>query len=488
MTRTKEVLDRIESYFQANPVVHSTDTLAGQNFVFGTRGANQATMFVPLHHWDTRTKPEDQIQAIIGAAYQEFAKIPEALILAFNAPSIEGLGATGGFSVQLQDPSGGDFSAFAAVAQEFTAKAMEHPAIAVASTNFRVSAPRLFATVDRERAKALGVPISEVFDTMQAYFGNLYINDFVKFGRIYRVQTEAMAEYRSNPGDISKIFVRAQNGGISTMIPLDSVVTTEFNSGPDPVTHFNGFNSAIVLGGAAPGYSSGQALAALEQVADEILTPRGYTLDWSGISLQERKAGGQSVMVFSFAILMVFLVLAALYESWLIPFAVILAIPFGILGALLAIWTLDLSNDIYFQIGLVTLIGLAAKNAILIVEFANQRYAAGVSLTDAALEAARLRFRPIIMTSLAFILGVFPLVIASGAGAASRHSIGTGVFGGMLAATFLAIFFVPLFFVVIGKIGRRVKHPVAETQPIEAKNAMLQKEDQAIHPKNSDQE
>ncbi|MEQ1815175.1 MAG: multidrug efflux RND transporter permease subunit [Nitrosomonas sp.] len=488
MTRTKEVLDRIESYFQANPAVHSTDTLAGQNFVFGTRGANQATMFVPLHHWDTRTKPEDQIQAIIGAAYQEFAKIPEALILAFNAPSIEGLGATGGFSVQVQDPSGGDFSAFATVAQEFTAKAMEHPAIAVASTNFRVSAPRLFATVDRERAKALGVPISEVFDTMQAYFGNLYINDFVKFGRIYRVQTEALPEYRSNPSDISKIFVRAQNGGTSTMIPLDSVVTTEFNSGPDPVTHFNGFNSAMVLGGAAPGYSSGQALAALEQVADEILTPRGYTLDWSGISLQERKAGGQSIMVFSFAILMVFLVLAALYESWLIPFAVILAIPFGILGALLAIWTLDLSNDIYFQIGLVTLIGLAAKNAILIVEFANQRYAAGVSLTDAALEAARLRFRPIIMTSLAFILGVFPLVIASGAGAASRHSIGTGVFGGMLAATFLAIFFVPLFFVVMGKIGRRIKHPGAESKPVEAKTAAPQKEDQATHPKSSDQE
>jgi len=445
-------------------------------------------MFVPLHHWDMRTKPEDQIQAIIGAVYQEFAKIPEALILAFNAPAIEGLGATGGFSVQIQDPSGGNFAEFSAVAQAFTAKAMEHPAIAVASTNFRVSAPRLFATVDRERAKALGVPISEVFDTMQAYFGNLYINDFVKFGRIYRVQTEALPEYRSNPGDISKIFVRAQNGGTSTMIPLDSVVTTEFNSGPDPVTHFNGFNSAMVLGGAAPGYSSGQALAALEQVADEILAPRGYTLDWSGISYQEHKAGGQSGMVFAFALLMVFLVLAALYESWTIPMAVILAVPFGIFGALLAIWIQGLSNDIYFQIGIVTLIGLAAKNAILIVEFANQRYTAGETLADAALEAARLRFRPIIMTSLAFILGVFPLVIASGAGAASRHSIGTGVFGGMLAATFLAIFFVPLFFVVVGKIGRRAKSPATETKPIEAKNPEPLKEDQTIHPKGSDQE
>jgi HAE1 family hydrophobic/amphiphilic exporter-1/multidrug efflux pump len=463
-TRTIEVLSKIESYFLSIPAVHSTDTLAGQNFVFGTRGTNQATMFIPLHPWDTRKHPDEQVPGLIAAAFEEFAKIPEALILAFNAPSIRGLGSTGGFSLQLQDPSGGDFTEFAAVAQEFVAKAVEHPAIAAASTNFRVSTPRLYAQVDRERAKALGVPISEVFDTMQAYFGNMYINDFVKFGRIYRVQTEALPEYRSSPDDISKVYVRARNSGGHTMIPLDSVVTTEFSSGPDPVTHFNGFNTALVLGGAAPGYSSGQALEALEQVANEILIPRGYAIDWSGISFQEHKAGGQSILVFAFALLMVFLVLAALYESWSIPLAVILAIPFGILGALLAIWIRGLTNDIYFQIGLVTLIGLAAKNAILIVEFANQRYADGVSLTDAALEAARLRLRPIIMTSLAFILGVFPLVIATGAGAASRNSIGTGVFGGMLAATFLAIFFVPLFFVIIRKIAQRGKRSAAETQ------------------------
>ncbi len=457
LKRTIEVVSKLESYFQSVPAVHSTDTLAGQNFVFNTRGTNQATMFIPLQHWEKRTHPAEQVPGLIASAFQEFAKIPEALILAFNAPAISGLGSTGGFSVQLQDPSGGDFSAFAAVAQEFVAKAVEHPAIAAASTNFRVSAPQLYAEVDRERAEALGVPVSEVFDTMQAYFGNLYINDFIKFGRVYRVQTEALPEYRSSPDDISKIYVRARGGTDQSMIPLDSVVTTRFNSGPDPVTHFNGFNTALVLGGAAPGYSSGQALDALEQVADEVLIPRGYAIDWSGISFQERKAGGQSIAVFALALLMVFLVLAALYESWSIPFAVILAVPFGILGALLAIWIRGLTNDIYFQIGLVTLIGLAAKNAILIVEFANQRYAAGEPLLDAAIEAANLRFRPIIMTSVAFILGVFPLVVATGAGAAGRHSIGTGVFGGMLAATFLAIFFVPLFFVVIGKIARRAK-------------------------------
>ncbi len=456
-SRTIEVVEKIEHYFQANAAVHSTDVLAGQNFVFNTRGSNQATMFVPLHHWDERQHPDQQAPGLIAAAFGEFAKIPDALILAFNPPAIPGLGATGGFSLQLLDPTGRDFTEFAAAAQAFAARASEHPAIAKASTNFHINTPRLYAQIDRERAKSLGVPISEVFDTMQAYFGNMYINDFVKFGRVYRVQTEAPPEFRSSPEDISKIFVRTRNNPEQTMIPLDTIVSTYFSSGPDPVTHFNGFNAALVLGAAAPGYSSGQAIEALEQLADELLRPHGYTIGWDGISLQEKKAGGQSVVIFAFALLMVFLVLAALYENWSVPMAVILIIPFGVLGALLAIWTRELTNDIYFQIGLITLIGLSAKNAILIVEFANQRYAAGMPLVKATLEAARLRFRPIIMTSMAFILGVLPLVLASGAGAASRHSIGTGVFGGMLAATFLAIFFVPLFFVIPARLSRKAK-------------------------------
>jgi HAE1 family hydrophobic/amphiphilic exporter-1/multidrug efflux pump len=461
--RTIEVLNKVEKYFLSVPEVHSTDALVGQNFVFNTRGANQATMFVPLHHWDDRTRPDQHVKALIGNAFQKFAEIPEALILAFNAPSIRGLGATGGFSLQLQDPSGGDFKKFATVTQEFVNKAQQDPAIGAVGTSFRVTAPRLYARVDRERAKALGVPISEVFDTMQAYFGNLYINDFIKYGRVYRVQTEALPEFRSSPDDISKIYVRAQNAKGSTMIPLDTVVSTEFTSGPDTVTHFNGFNTASVLGSAAPGYSSGAALDALERLAQEILIPKGYDIDWSGISYQERRTGVESIFAFAFGLLMVFLVLAALYESWSVPFAVILAVPFGIFGALSAVWIRGLSNDIYFQIGLVTLIGLAARNAILIVEFANHRYQGGMPLVEAALEAVRLRFRPIIMTSMAFILGVVPLVIASGAGAASRHSIGTGVFGGMLAATFLAIFFVPLFFVLIRRLGQRMKGKSGDT-------------------------
>ncbi len=451
--RTDAVVDRVEQYYHTVPAIYGTQVLSGQNFVFNTRGTNTATMFTPLKHWDERKSPGQHVKALIGGAFKEFGGIPGALVLPFNAPSIRGLGATGGFSVQLQDPSGGDFKKFGAVAQAFVAKARQDPAIGSVSTSFRVSAPRVHATVNRERAKALGVPISEVFDTLQAYFGNLYVNDFVKFGRVYRVQTEAEPQYRSRPADISKIYVRATTGGGTTMIPLDTVVSTTFTSGPDPVTHFNGYNTALVLGSAAPGYSSGQALDALERAAQEVLIPQGYDLDWSGISYQERKAGSQSVFAFGFGLLMVFLVLAAQYESWSVPFAVILAVPFGVFGALVAVWLGGMANDIYFQIGLVTLIGLAAKNAILIVEFANQRYAHGIPVIEAAIEAARLRFRPIIMTSLAFILGVVPLVVAGGAGAASRHSIGTGVFGGMLAATFLAVFFVPLFFLLIRRMS-----------------------------------
>ncbi len=471
--RTDAVLSKVESYFLSIPAIHSTDAMSGINFIFTTRGPNSATMFIPLRHWDERKKPEEQVTALIGAAYGEFSKIPEALILAFNAPSIRGLGATGGFSLQIQDPGGKDFGKFSAVVQEFIAKARQNPAIGAIGTNFRVTSPRIYAHVDRERAKALGVPISDIFDTLQAYWGNLYINDFVKFGRVYRVQTEADAQYRSSPEDIAKIYVRAHNGEASTMIPLNTVVRMEYTSGPDPVTHFNGINTALLLGGAAPGYSSGQALDALEGLSKDLLVPQGYNIEWSGISYQEKKAGGQLFMAFAFGLLMVFLVLAAQYESWSIPFVVNMAVPIGVFGALSAVFIRGMANDIYFHIGLVTLIGLSAKNAILIVEFANKRYLAGLPIAEAALEGSRLRFRPIIMTSMAFILGVSPLVFATGAGAASRHSIGTGVFGGMIAETFLAIFFTPVFFVLIRKLTRPDSHRASQ---INAESARSQVE------------
>ncbi len=474
--RTDSVLQELADFFGDDSAVYGTQALSGQNFIFNTRGSNSATMFVPLKPWDERTDPASHVKALIGRAYQKFAEITEGLVLAFNAPSIRGLGATGGFSLQVQDPSSREFSEFADAVQAFLEKAKEDSAIGNATSSFRVTAPRMYARVNRERAKALGIPISEVFDTMQAYFGNLYINDFVKFGRVYRVQTEAEPEYRSSPEDISKIYVRAQNGLSASMVPLNTVVTMELASGPDPVTHFNGFNTALVMGSAAPGFSSGQALDALERVAQEVLVPEGYSIDWSGISFQERKVGGQTTMILLLGLLMVFLVLAAQYESWSIPFAVLFAVPFGILGAVTAVWLRGLDNDIYFQIGLLTLIGLSAKNAILIIEFANELYHEGRSAVEAALEAARLRFRPIIMTSMAFILGVIPLVVASGAGAASRHSIGTGVFGGMLAATFLAVFFVPFFSVVIMKF-RKDTREVDEAPYLTVKEALQQQEE-----------
>ncbi len=474
--RTDSVLQELSSFFLKDPAVYGTQALSGQNFIFNTRGGNSATMFVPLKPWEERSDSASHVKSLIDRAYKKFAEISEGLVLAFNAPSIRGLGATGGFSLQVQDPSGREFPQFAEAVQTYLAKAQEDPAIGGASSSFRVTAPRMYARVNRERAKALGIPISEVFDTMQAYFGNLYINDFVKFGRVYRVQTEAEPEYRSSPDDISKVYVRAQNGVTPSMVPLNTVVDLELASGPDPVTHFNGFNTALVMGTAAPGFSSGQALSALERVAQEVLIPEGFSIDWSGISFQERKVGGQTTMILLLGLLMVFLVLAAQYESWSIPFAVLFAVPFGVLGAVTAVWVRGLENDIYFQIGLLTLIGLSAKNAILIIEFANQRYHDGLSAVEAAIEAARLRFRPIIMTSMAFILGVIPLVIASGAGAASRNSIGTGVFGGMLAATFLAIFFVPLFFVVIKKFQNDTRD-VREDQPSPAEPALHEQEE-----------
>ncbi|MDO9119373.1 MAG: multidrug efflux RND transporter permease subunit [Nitrospira sp.] len=476
--RTDAVLERIERYFQANPAVHSTDALSGQNFVFGTRGPNAATMFVPLVLWDERPEPQNHAKALVGAAYAEFAKIPEALILAFNAPAIRGVGAVGGFSAQLQDPNSGDFKKFAAVAQQFVERAQKEPAIGRVGTNFRVSSPRLYVNVNRERAKALGIPISDIFDTLQAYFGNFYINDFVKFGRVYHVQTEAEAEYRATPQDLAKIYVRAQTPQGTNMITLDTVVTTEYQSGPDPVNHFNGYNTALVLGAAAPGFSSGQALEALDRVGKEVLVPQGYSIDYSNISFQERRVGGQSGVVFAVGLLMVFLVLAAQFESWVVPFAVILAVPFAIFGALTAVFLRGFENDIYFQIGLVTLIGLSAKNAILIVEFANTRYEAGRPLIEAAMEAAKLRFRPIIMTSMAFIFGMIPLVVARGAGASSRQSIGTGVMGGMLAATFLAIFFVPLFYVVTRRLTQR---RTSESALLEEPPTPLSSEDESHH-------
>ena len=318
--------------------------------------------------------------------------------------------------------------------------------------------PQYRIDVDRDKAKAIGIPINSIFDTMQSSFGSLYVNDFTLFGRTYRVSLSSEPDFREKPDDLRQVFVKSDK---NVMVPLNELVTVTRIVGPDTVDRFNIFPAAKILGNPAPDYSSGQAIAAMQQVVAETL-PGDYTIGWTGSAYQELASQGAGSLGFVFGIVMVFLILAAQYERWSLPLAVITAVPFAVFGALLAVWIRGLENDVYFQIGLITLIGLAAKNAILIVEFASQRYQQGLSAYDAAMEAAKLRFRPIVMTSLAFILGVVPLAISSGAGSASRHSIGTGVIGGMLAATFVAILFVPLFFRLL---TRKKKEEPPESKP-----------------------
>jgi multidrug efflux pump subunit AcrB len=329
----------------------------------------------------------------------------------------------------------------------------------VAST-FSASTPQIRIDLDREKAMMLGVSVNEVFETLQSTFGALYVNDFNRAGRVFQVQLQSEPRFRAYPDDIRNVYVRAQSGAL---LPLTALASVREVSGPEIIERFNAFNSAKLMGGPAPGYSSGDALRAVEEVAEEVL-PAGYTLAWTGASYQEKASGGASSGVYLLGVLMVFLILAAQYERWTLPLAVILAVPFAAFGALLAVFARGLENDIYFQIGMLTLVGLAAKNAILIVEFAMMKHHEGMPLAQAAREGARLRFRPIIMTSLALIFGVLPLALSSGAGAASRHSLGTSVIGGMLAATFLATLFVPLFFRWIAGWGGQRSAPSATSQ------------------------
>jgi hydrophobe/amphiphile efflux-1 (HAE1) family protein len=378
------------------------------------------------------------------------AHIKEALVLAFNPPPIFGLGNAGGFEFYIQNRGEGGAARLAEVSQQFVGRVSKDPMFAQVNTLWRANVPQLYIDTDREKAKALGVPLDELYNTLAATLGSYYVNDFNKYGRTWQVLMSAESRYRNRPDDIGAVWVRSQNGA---MIPLSSLVQTRYSSGPDTLDRFNNLPSVKLFGAAAPGHSSGQAIERMEKIADEVL-PADFSYDWSGSSFQEKRSGGTSTTALLLAAIMVFLILAAQYEKWSLPLSVMLALPFGTFGALMAVWLRGYTNDVYFQIGLVTLLGLAAKNAILIVEYAVLKKSEGLSTCAAALEAARLRFRPILMTSLAFILGVAPLAFSSGAGAGARLSVGTGVMGGMLAATFLAIFFIPLFYRAI--VDRRL--------------------------------
>ncbi|MGH7905296.1 MAG: efflux RND transporter permease subunit [Candidatus Binataceae bacterium] len=448
LDRTSAVVNEIEKTLKATPGVQNVVAAGGLNFVSGTYASNAAAVFVILKPWAQRTSPSLSLGAIMARVEAQFSRMPQAMIMSFNPPPIPGLGNTGGFQFELEDRGDHTIQQLAGEANKLIEATRSRPELSAVFTTFRASVPQIQMNVDRAKALTLGVPVSDVFNELETYLGGFYVNDFNLFGRTYQVWLQAQPQFRSSASDISKFYLRGANGH---MVPLSTFVTAEATYGPDAINHYNLYNSVEIDGAASPGYSSGQAIAAMEQVAGHVL-PAGYGYDWTGLSYQEVHATGQ-LETFVLALLFVFLVLAAQYESWIVPLAVILAVPLGVFGAVCANSARGLANDVYFEIGLIMLIGLAAKNAILIVEFAKARHEHGMSLVDAAMEGARVRFRPILMTSFAFIFGILPLVVASGAGSAARHSLGTSVFGGMIAATALGVLFVPVFFTATASLS-----------------------------------
>lgn len=439
LSRTVKTTDSIRATMAEDPAVAFQFAVNGFDLIGGGNKTNAATMFVRMTDWSERTATaEDMVKKLFGIGMQQ----PDGLAIAFNPPAINGLGNAGGFEVYVQSRTDSNPLRLASVVNDFIAALKQEPRLTGINTFFRPTVPQLFVEVDEAKAISQGVAVADIYATLQSTMGSLYINDFNRSGRTYRVQLQAEAEYRMQPEDLGRVYVRAQSGA---MVPLSALSKVNNIVGAEQLDRYNGLLSAKIFGGGASGVSSGDAIAMVEKIAAQNL-PEGYQIAWTGQAYQEKRTGSAAIFAFSFAIIMVFLILAAQFETWVLPLAVIMAVPFAIAGALLAILLRGMPNDIYFQIGLVTLIGLAAKNAILIVEFASQKMKQGIPAAQAAIEAAQLRFRPIVMTSMAFVLGVVPLVIATGAGSAARRSMGTGVFGGMLLATFVATIFVPLFF------------------------------------------
>jgi multidrug efflux pump len=456
--RTGRVGTAMQEALTGNSAVEHVFMINGFDLIGGGNKTSSATLFTTLKPWDERRTSADDVVKFVGA---RGAAVNEGLVFAFSPVPIRGLGTAGGMEMYLQNRADADPKHLAEVLQQFLAALRKRPDLTAVNSFFRASVPQIYVEVDREKAIAMGVPVSDIFDALQSTMGALYVNDFNKFGRTYRVQIQAEQQFRAKPDDLGNVYVRSAVTG--EMLPLKSLLRIQPIVGPDQIDRFNGFVAAKVLASAAPGISSGQGIAAVEQVANEVL-PSGYFVEWAGQAFQEKRIGKTAIIAFCFALVMVFLILSANYERWSLPAAVLLAVPFALMGALLAVLVRGMSNDIYFQIGLVTLIGLAAKNAILIVEFAAQNAAQGMPPFDAAVAAARQRFRPIVMTSLAFVLGVLPLAIATGAGAAARRSMGTGVLGGMIAATFVATLFVPLFFILLtGRKVRKAQRPETRT-------------------------
>ncbi len=451
LKRTEAVTNQIETHFKDHPATLEVVIFAGLDPYAWMPRTSSAFGFISFKHWNERKDKALSSWSIVEELNEFGGSIKDALVYGANPPPIEGLSTVGGFEGFVQSRMGTDYKALEAAAAKLLAAAAERPELMGVLTSFTAQVPQVHLTVNREQAKLLGVDVDEVFDILQSTFGAYYVNDFNMLGRVYQVQMQSDARHRTHLKDLSHVYMRSKNG---RPIPLTAIASAKIITGPDIVERFNVFPAARIMGAPSPGYSSGQALELMEQLARENL-PEGYTLAWAGQSYLEKETKKDTAWLYILAMLMVFLILAAQYESLTLPLAVILSVPFAAFGAFAAVWMRGLYNDVYLQIGLVTLVGLAAKNAILIVEFAALRVQDGVGLVEAAIEAAKLRFRPILMTSLTFIIGVLPLAISSGAGANSRHSIGTGVIGGMLAATFLATFFVPVFFVWVMKLEKK---------------------------------
>jgi len=451
LERTNEVAARMTEIFRETPGVANAITVTGYSLIDGASLSNAVTVFVTLTPWGERTDTSLSLEGIVANARDRLDGIEAAIPTAFAPPAINGLGVSGGFQMQIQDRAGVGFDRLQQVAMEMVDDGNAQSGLQALNSSFRARVPQLFADVDRTKAKTLGVPLDVVFGTLQTALGSAYVNDFNLFGRTYQVTLQADSRFRQQRSDIEKLQVRNSAG---SMLPLGTLVQVDDTFGPQLVQRYNLYPSAAINGEAATGFSSGQALQIMEQMAGEKL-PLSMGFEWTGMSYQEKQVGGETIVIFALAILLVFLVLAAQYESWSAPAAVIFAVPLGLLGAVVAVALRGYANDVYMQIGVVLLVALASKNAILIVEFAREQRAQGLDVLAAATEASRLRFRPILMTSFSFVLGVIPLVVANGAGAGSRRSLGTVVFGGQLSATVIAVVLVPVFFVVFQRLGER---------------------------------
>ncbi len=443
--RTVKVLSQVEKFYMQQPEVERVIGVVGFS-LFG-RGQNAALVFTRLKDWDERKKMENSAQGVIGRAMGSFMRIKEAMVFAVNPPPIPELGAVGGFDFRLLDRTGQGREALMDVRNMVLGMAGQDPRLAGVRPEGQEPGPQIYLDIDREKAQALAIDMADLNDTLSSAIGVSYVNDFVRAGRILKVQMQADADLRKTPEDLLKLPVRNRAGNI---VLLGEIAKPRWIAGLPKLDRFNGNPSMKIAGTPAPGHSTGDAMLAMEGIAARL--PPGFGFEWSGASFEERLAGAQAPILFALSLLVVFLALAALYESWAIPFAVILVVPLGVLGAVLAVLLRDLPNDVFFKVGLIAIIGLSAKNAILIIEFARRLHDEGMELVAATLEACRMRLRPILMTSLAFMLGVMPLAVSSGAGAASRHAVGTGVIGGMFAATVLAIFLVPVFFVVVRRL------------------------------------